>query len=230
MARGGGRPGNLRYALLALVIAVMLWSFAHGGSEEERPYDVPVVLTSLPEDLVITEQSAAEINVRVLGTRASVRNLSPRDLEYAINMAGAKPGRTVHEVETTRIDMPRGVRIVSRSPSQISVRFEERGRKNVRVRPDVAGEPAEGFKLGSVEVDPPRVWLTGARSRVLRMSEVVTETIDVTGLESPAERQVKLSLGGDRVWMEVDAPVTVRIAVEPVDPPEGGGAEAEETG
>jgi YbbR domain-containing protein len=92
----------------------------------------------------------------------------------------------------------------------------------VRIRPDLEGEPAEGFELTSVELDPPRVWLTGARSRVTRLSEVVTETLDVSGLEAPVERQVKLSLGSDHVWMEEDNPVTVRIGIEPVEPQEDG--------
>lgn len=223
--------GSLRYLVLAVVVSMVLWSVAHTSSSVERGYDVQIVFDDMPEDVVITDQSDTAINIRVLGSRAALRNLSPRDMEYVLNVSGAKPGRTVHEVDVTRIDVPRGTRIVSRSPSQIEVHFERRGRKNVRVKPEVAGEPAEGFKVAQVEVDPPKVWLTGARSRVLRVAEAVTETIDISGLEASAERQVKLSLG-DRVWMEEEKPVTVKIAIEPVEPPpeEGDEAAAEETG
>jgi YbbR domain-containing protein len=143
-------------------------------------------------------------------------------MEYVVDVSGAKIGRTVHEVDVSRLDPPRGVRIVSRSPAQIDARFEARGSKTVRIRHDLEGEPAAGFVLTSVEIDPPRVRLTGARSRVMRLSEVVTETIDVSGLEAPVERQVKLSLGSDHVWMEEDEPVTVRIGIEPVEPLQGG--------
>jgi YbbR domain-containing protein len=227
--RRSGR--KLRYALLAIVISMVLWAISHGGSSVERGYDIPITFDALPQDLVITDQSDADINIRVLGSRAALRNLSPRDMEYVLNVSGAKPGHTVHEVDATRIDVPRGTRIVSRSPSQIEVSFERRGRKKVRVKPDVVGEPAAGFKLERVEVDPPRVWLTGARSRVLRVGEALTETIDVSGLEASAERQVKLSLA-DRVWMEDAKPVTVRIEIEPVEPPvvDMGGDGAQESG
>ena len=82
-----------------------------------------------------------------------------------------------------------------------------------------------------MEVDPPQVWLTGARSRVLRVGEAMTETIDVSGLDASTERQVKLSLG-DRVWMEDAKPVIVRIEIEPTGPAaEGlGGKTPKETG
>jgi len=74
-------------------------------------------------------------------------------------------------------------------------------------------------RVTAVEVDPPRVWLQGARGDVLRLSEVVTETIDVTGLDQPAEREVKLSLGAGRVWKEESGPVKVKLQVDPVPPP-----------
>jgi YbbR domain-containing protein len=221
------RKKNLRYAVLAIVISLILWSMSHGSSSVERGYDIPLVFHDLPDKLVITDQSDEDINIRVVGSRVALRNLSPSKMEYVVDVSGAKAGRTVHEVDVSRLDMPRGVRIVSRSPAQLDVRFESRGRRIVRIRADLEGEPAEGFVLTSVELDPPRVWLTGARSRVVRLSEVVTEPIDVGGLEAPLERQVKLSLGSDHVWMEEDEPVTVRIGIEPVEPAQ---AEAGGTG
>jgi YbbR domain-containing protein len=221
------RKKNLRYAVLAIMISLILWSIAHGSSSVERGHDIPVVFHNLPDTLVITDQSDREINIRVLGSRVALRNLSPSKMEYVVDVSGAKVGRTVHEVDVSRLDPPRGVRIVSRSPAQIDARFEARGTKTVRIRADLEGEPAQGFVLTSVELDPPRVRLTGARSRVMRLSEVVTETIDLSGLEAPVERQVKLSLGGDHVWMEEDEPVSVRIGIEPVGRPRDGAAGSE---
>jgi YbbR domain-containing protein len=214
------RIRNLRYGLLALVISTVLWGMAHGSSSVERGYDVPIAFDELADDLVITAQSVDEINVRVLGSRASLRNLSPTKLEYAINVSGVKPGVAEYEVDVSRLVMPRGARIVSRSPARVNVKFERRGRKSVRIRPDLEGQPAEGFVMGAVEVDPSRVWLVGARSEVLRLSEVVTETIDVSGVEAPVEREVRLSLGNGHVWLEENQPVTVRIPIDAVQLPE----------
>ncbi len=232
------RTRNLRYGFFALFISTVLWGMAHGSSSVERGYDVPIAFDELADDLVITAQSVDEINIRVLGSRASLRNLSPSKLEYAINVSGVKPGVAEYEVDVSRLVMPRGARIVSRSPSDVNVKFERRGRKSVRIRPDLEGDPAEGFVMGEVEVDPPRVWLVGARSDVLRLSEVVTETIDVSGEDAPLEREVRLSLGSGHIWMEENQPVTVRIPIEAVELPEvpgeaegeGGSPEAGSTG
>ena len=215
---------HLGTLLLSFAIASVLWIMAHGTSSIERGVDIPVVFSGIPENLVITDQTADVVNIRVLGSRAALRNIGPSEQEYRIDVSGAKPGLLVHEVEAALIDLPGGVDVTSRSPAVIEVQFERRGRKAVRVRADLEGEPAEGFEITAVEVDPPRVWLTGARSDVLRLSEVATETIDVSGIAAPVEREVKLSLGSDHVWMEENEPVTVRLQLEALA---GDAAEAE---
>ena len=116
----------------------------------------------------------------------------------------------------TRLDLPSRARILSRSPSTIEIEMETRTRKSVRISADVEGNPAPGFVLGGIEVVPPRVWLAGARSDVLRLREVVTETVDVDGAIESLEREVRLSLGGGHVWVDQDEPVRVRVEIDPV--------------
>ena len=225
MAAAGTR--NWKTGFLALGIAALLWGIAHSSSSVERSLDVPVSFQNLADDLVITGQSTDRVNIRVRGSRAALRNLSPAKLEYAVDVGGARPGTGSYDVDVSRFDLPRGSNIVSRSPGSLEIDFERRGRRAVRIRPDVEGEPAAGYLMGQAEVDPPHVWLTGARSEVMRLDEVVTETIDVAGLQTPIDREVRLSLGGGHVLMEESRPVRVRIPIEPV---EGGRVEADQRG
>ncbi|MEE9608259.1 MAG: CdaR family protein [Myxococcota bacterium] len=212
MARRGS---NVRLAFLSVFIAAISWLMAHGSSEIERGFDVPVVFDDVPGQLVVTDQNADAVNIRVLGSRAALRNVNASKLEYTVAVAGAKPGLAVYEVDVSRIDLPSRLKIVSRSPASIEAKFERRGRRSVRVRPDLEGEPAEGFVLGEIGVEPARVWLVGARGDVLRLAEVVTETIDVNGIGESTEREARLSLGAGHIWMEESKPVKVSIEVLP---------------
>jgi YbbR domain-containing protein len=210
------RAYQIRYGLLALAISAALWGMSHGSSKIERGFDIPVAFDGMPEELVITRKSTQVINIRVLGPRAALRDISSKDIEYEVNLEGAKPGKAVYLVDETTLVMPQGARILSRSPATIELEFERKSRKSVRVTADLEGEPAEGFVFTEVGIDPPRVWLEGARSKVLRLSEVMTETIDVNGLSEPLEREVRLSLGVDHIWVEEDKPVKLRIRVDPI--------------
>lgn len=205
--------------LLSAAIALVLWGMAHGTSSIDRGVDIPVLFDGVPDDLVIVGQSVDKVNLRVLGSRAALRNVTSDRLEYRVDVAGAKPGHAVYEVDPSRIELPRGVRAVSRSPAAIEVDFEHRARKAVDVRPELLGEVAPGFRVASIAVDPPRVWLVGARGEVMRLSQVETEPIDVTNLQTPVERKARLAVAEEHVWPEEDGPVDVRIAIEPAPPP-----------
>lgn len=214
------RASDLWLLLLAATAASFLWLVSHRSSGEQRSYDVPVVFKGVPERLVITGESADVVNIQVKSTAAAHREISSTKVDYEIDVSGAKPGPALYEVDPSRIldRLPRGSEITSRSPASIEVVYERRGRKSVQIRADVEGEPAEGYLLAGVDVEPPRVWLVGARSSVLRLAEVVTETIDVSGLTESLEREARLSLGAGNVWMEEPAPVRVRIRIQPEAP------------
>jgi YbbR domain-containing protein len=219
--------GNFGYKLLAAAVALFLWGVSHGTKPVERGFDVPTALQGVPENLVVTDQSTDAVNIRVKGSQAALRNFSAADIEYVVDLSGAKPGVTRHEVDTESIKKPRGADIVSRSPSSIDFTLEPRGTKAVKVRADLAGEPAPGFAVTAVEVEPLRVRITGARREVLRLSEVVTETIDVAGADESLEREVRPLLAGPHVRFEEESPIKVRIEVVPL---ELEGAEAAEGG
>lgn len=205
------------YLLIAFVIAVMLWAVAQGSTSVEQSYDVPVVFQNVPESLVITERNSGVVNVRIQGSRAALRNVEGERLEYVVRVDGAQPGQADFDVPQQPVDLPRGARVVSRSPSELEVKFERRGTKVMRVRADVAGEPAAGYRVAGVEVDPPRVTLTGARREVLRLSEAMTEPVDVSGAEAPVEREARITVGAQHVWVEEPVAVRVRVDIRPVD-------------
>jgi YbbR domain-containing protein len=219
---------NLRYKLLALVLALFLWVVAQGSSPIELGFDVPVVLNGIPEELVVTDESVDAIHLRVKGTRAVLRNLSPTKLEYPLDVSGAKVGVSEYVVDASHLDLPRGAEPVSRSPMEIQVSFEKRATQAVRVRPNIQGEPAEGFVVTGVGIEPARIQITGARSEVLRLSEVMTEPIDVTGAEEALDRDVRVALAGDHVWMKGTKPVRVHVEIEQNPEARGGAPEPRE--
>ncbi len=216
MRRLFSNPG---YKLLALSVALLAWGVSHSTSDVERGFDVPIVIRDVPDDLVVTDQSTDEVNLRVAGTRAALSSLSPADLEYPLEIAGGKPGVMTFEVDAETLELPRGAKVVSRSPSRIEIELTRRGTRAVEVRPILEGEVAEGYELRAVEVDPPRVRISGAQPEVLRLKDVATETIDVSGAQQDVEREVKLSLGGRNLWLEEEGEIRVRVRVVPLPPP-----------
>ena len=208
------RPGAL---LLAFLIASFLWAVSQGQANIEQVFAVPVELHDIPDSLVITEQNADSLSIHVRGTAAALRNISEDQLSFPIDLAASKRGTTTINVPNPPVSLPRGVSTSQLAPSQITIKLDTKARKSVSVRPDIDGEPAEGFRLKDLRVVPSRVWLAGARSQVLRLEEVVTQPIDLSGLAESEEREVRLYLGGGSVWKEDEAPVKIVIEIEPLE-------------
>jgi len=209
---------NLRYKALALASALMLWGVAHGTTDIERGFDIPVVFTGLPPELVIIDQNSDVVNVRMRGTRAGLRRMALDGMDYTVDVSGARPGTANYEVDLTRLEFPRGTKDVSRSPSNLLVTFEQRASRVVRVKPDITGEPAEGFVLEGVDLDPNEVRIEGARSEVRRSGEVVTESVDVRGLKATEQREVRVSLTRPNVWLVEDRPLVATIRIKAAPP------------
>ena len=60
---------NLLYKLVALLVAVLLWVSAQGVNDIEQSLDLRVAYVDLPEGLVVVDQSATDVNVRVRASR-----------------------------------------------------------------------------------------------------------------------------------------------------------------
>lgn len=211
------RPGVL---MLALAISIFIWAVAQGTSSVYESFDVAVELIGVEDGLVVTDQSSDAIHVRIRGSRASLRNLDRDQMKYRVDATGGKPGVAVYEVDVETIQHPTGTTFVGYSPSRLQVRFEKRGRKAVTVRAEIQGVPAPGFHVAGVVIEPAKVWLEGARSQVMRLSEVVTEAIDIAGLTASEKREVRLLLGGGTVWAEDNTPLQVEVRIEPDPVPE----------
>ncbi|MBM4384145.1 MAG: hypothetical protein FJ091_12355 [Deltaproteobacteria bacterium] len=210
---------DVRLAALALFMAMLLWGFSQSTATQERGFDIPVVAAQIPDDLILTARSSDAVDIRVRGSRVALRNVPP-DLEYSVNLSEAKAGVIAKEVDLTQFDVGRGAQIVSRSPTQLEFTLEPRISRRMTVRANVAGKPADGFVLGEVAVTPRRVLVTGAESEVLRLGEVLTEMIDVSGATASFERAVSAAALGQNAWIEPKQELKVRVEILPAPPHE----------
>ncbi len=214
---------NFRYKLLSLVIAAFIWFIAQGQTDIEKSFQIPVVLEGLSEELVATELSADVVNIRVRGSRAALDNIETKTFEYVLPGEGAQSGPADFRVDLVGLErkLPRGSTILSHSPSNIEARFEPRAQRRVRVQPAVAGDPANGYQISSIVVEPSVVQIEGARSEVLRLTEVVTETVDVSGLDADLSREVGVSTTVDHVWVLDSGPIELSVTVDAIPVEDG---------
>jgi YbbR domain-containing protein len=204
---------NLLYKLVALLVAALLWVSAQGVNDIEQSLDLRVAYADLPPDLVVVEQSASEVNVRVRASRAALRRVQSDLSSYVVSLAGVREGTAQIPVLPENLPLPRGAAIVARSPSLLVFRTESVISRVVQVRPDVGGDLPQGYALRGVRVVPGEVEVTGARTSVRRLREVTTQRVDISQLRATTTLEAPLLLAPN-VWRKDGEQTPVQVTVE----------------
>jgi hypothetical protein len=110
---------NWRLKLLSLGFAVALWVFATSGDRSEAVLTVPLDLVDRPVGIDVTDVGVESVVVRVEGLRTSLARLREEDLRVEVSLRGARPGRFVARIRTSDVTVPRGVRVLWLTPSQV---------------------------------------------------------------------------------------------------------------
>jgi YbbR domain-containing protein len=205
---------NLLYKVVSVLIAIVLWAAAQGVTDVEQSLDVPVAVEKVPENLVVVEESAHEINLRLVGSRAALRQASKLLQHYTVSLEGAKQGEARLSVNREQISLPRGARIAARSPSTLVYTLETVVTKSVPVRADLSGDLPQGYRLVRVTVEPKEISIVGAKSSVRNVREVVTDRIDLGRLRQSTVLESSVALGYPHVWRKDPESGPIRVNVE----------------
>jgi YbbR domain-containing protein len=220
MARSFFNISNLGSMVMALILAVMVWMaatiqanpFAEGYLAEP----VPVEVVNRGEGLVIVGGLDQEVRVRVRTPESVWEDLSPGSFRAYIDLEGLDVG--LHEVPVRVEPASNLVRILEVSPAALTVRLDTRGEKTVPVRVTIYGNPPLGFVVGTTQVEPQLVKVTGPQTQVDQVAQV-NATVYLSVEKDTFERSATLTptdeVGNVLDGLELEqksATVTVPIA------------------
>ena len=207
---------NLGLKFTALLLAGVVWFMVSAPRREEvreRIVTASLSLVGAPSHLVITTPDIpSSISVRVRGRKSDLRALASQSLEAsadlsAINQAG--------EVEITlrpqHINVPETIEIVSITPNKVRFRVEQLKQRAVSIRPFLVGDPPAGYLVGEATAEPTLALVSGPASQILKLTEVATERIIMTGRTSTFVQNV--AVVSDSPLVRVISPLTTQVTV-----------------
>ena len=214
--RANGRTWYGRLALLvfALLLASVFWFIVSGPRREkvsERAFSVPLSLTGVPRDLVITTAVPDDVNVRLRGRVSELRALSSQNLEVTLDMNWVQAGEAEVTLRAQSINVPPDVEVISIDPSRMRFRVEPLRQRAVVIRPFLVGQPSPRHIIGDATVEPDRALVSGPASKILALSEVATERIIMTGRAETFVQNV--AVVSDVAQVRVIAPLFTRVTV-----------------
>jgi YbbR domain-containing protein len=205
--------------VVSVVLAVLVWLMVAGEENVERGLRVPLEFQQFPADLELEGEPPTLVDVRVRGAASALARMSPGDVVAVLDLSAASPGRRLFPLTPEQVRVPFGVEVVQVQPSTVAMVFDRSRSGQVKVTPAWEGDPAPGFVVGKVSVDPESVDVVGPAGAVARTTEALAETVSVAGLRDTVTQSVTLGFLDPAVRLKSPrrASVTVEILPGPVE-------------
>jgi YbbR domain-containing protein len=175
---------------------------------------VPLELENLPDRVELVGDTPSVINVRVRGTSTSLGRLTPGDVKAVLDVANAKPGRNLCHIGPDLVSAPFGVEVSYAGPATVVLQFERQVTLTVPVRPDVDGEPAPGYEVRGVAVDPATVEVVGPESELRDLTSATTEPVLLKASAAPIREKVAIAILNSDARLRVPQEATVTVDIQ----------------
>lgn len=201
---------NLPTKIAALCLGVLIWAVVLGSRPVEVTKDVPLEY-ELGQGLTPASDLPTKVAFTLSGPKASLRAILDRR-EEPIVLKIDSAGDQVHTLKFDQIKIPFGlVKVVRIHPPQIHFKVEVLSSKILPVRVPLEGIPAEGYRVGKIEVLPNHVTAQAAESKVRALEEVVVSTVNVQGAHQTIEQEMALDASVPYLTTQ---PSSVRVKIE----------------
>ena len=184
---------NLPYKITAVILSCMLWYIVQGEEILEVSKRIAVTV-AVPDGYTIKGPTLRYKDATLRGPRVLLGQYleGKKPLDATIKIPPGKAGQLRYRVDRENLTTfdPR-VKLTIHDPF-IVVTVDEVASKKVTVREVLQGVPAAGYMLEKVVIDPDTITISGLKVDLAKITQVVTEQMNVSGLKQPKVFEVNL--------------------------------------
>jgi YbbR domain-containing protein len=200
---------NLTSFTLAILVSLTVWIIA---SQEQNPVQeselqpaVVIAVKGLVPGLLIANDYPKATTLRLRAQENTWLSLSSQDVLVTADLTGLGPGQ--HQVPLS-VQVMAQAGFVSANPSSIQITIEEERQREIQVHVKKTGQLAVGYSSGAEVIDPVRVTISGPRSAV----DLVNDVVAAVSLASLTESiSAELSL----VAIDAEGNTVSNVTIEP---------------
>jgi hypothetical protein len=215
-------------ALFSLGFAVLIWAAVGARLTDTQRFRVPFELRVPPDVAVEYRDPYAPpgdrpyVEVLVRGPHEVLTKLNPTEIQGVreltnLDEASLERGeeREYDNVANYFRIATKGVEVVSTTPDRLKVILSRVGKRAFRVKEEITGNPAPGFRRTAVLLDPDEIDVSGPRALLAKQqSPFKTEPLDISGRRETFTSYRKVH-SPDGLTPEDRVRVTVVIEAEP---------------
>ena len=193
---------NLLMKIMAVLFAVILWSYVLSIINPDRTKFVPEVNATYYGDAELNDRHLAvtkslsdvldKVTVKVQVKQSDIKLLSNKSIDAYVDVSDINsPGDYVREVEAKLTGL-NGV-VIETNPSKIKVHVDWYNSKPVPVTVNVIGSVPNGYYASVPEITPTTVQLRAAQTDLQKVASAVCN-VDLTGLTEGFNKNMDIDL------------------------------------
>jgi YbbR domain-containing protein len=209
----GSLKRNRLLKLFSILLAIVLWFTVSGEERTETTINMSLDLVNLHKNLMATNEVPPAIQVRVVGPRSTVNNLSQARLTQTLDLNGYKSGRHTFSLGPNSLSLPRGVQVVRIQPNPITLTLATTITRTLPIKPVLENNPAEGYELVSVNTRPAQVTVKGPSTELAELQFISTLPIDLSFLKEHTVIATDLDFKNLHLALKDPVPILAEIQI-----------------
>jgi YbbR domain-containing protein len=213
--------------LVSLVLALALWLLLvpAGRVSAEKSMVIPLETSDIPPGLEIVQRPAATIDVTIRAPSRVLSEIGPSSLVARIDLERATVHQEEYALNASMIELPPGAKVVTISPSRVTIKLEKTAEAVLELHAAVRGRPAPGCRITRIEIVPDSVAVQGPESFIRAAGAATTAPVDVTGLTETTVFDTDIILPRPELrFVDARTSARVTIVIEPTGPAQAPGA------
>jgi YbbR domain-containing protein len=206
---------------ISILLAFFVWIYVQSTAETTAVVKSKVHYT-LPQAFAFLSMPVKEVSYTLTGPRAVIRGIEKNPAIIKINLSshyklkdGKKSNNYEYNVQNLDLNIPLGIKVGSTIPSVIKVELDELQSKRVPIKLQKIGAIAIDHQMVSQKLTPDTAVLSGAKSLLINVKELLTEVVDFKQLKEPGAKTIRiinndkrLSLGSEVTTFSYDVKTT----------------------
>jgi YbbR domain-containing protein len=206
---------NRLLKLCSVLLAIVLWFTVSGEERTETTVNMALELVNLNKNLMATNDVPSAVQVRVVGPRSIVNNLSQTRLTQTVDLHGYKSGRHTFSLGPNSFSLPRGVQVVRIQPNPITLTLAATITRTLPIKPVLENNPAEGYELVGVNTRPAQVTVRGPAPELAELQFISTLPIDMSFLKERTVIATDLDFKNLHLALKDPIPILADIQIGP---------------
>lgn len=211
---------NWPIKLLCLVVAIFLYIFHQTSLVDHRNYVVPLKVIENGEVMHV-QRVPDSVTISVRALPEDISNIHSSDFEATLDLSELTE-EGVYDIPVNvnvknELKVLEALEIRVKPNATIKINVEKKIVKYIPLKASVTGEPAYGYKVDSIQLDPSTACVIGPESIVNKINELYTDKLVVSNAEVNFSTEVKYLPVNKIINVVEPGPYKATVVITPME-------------